>query len=83
MDIKSFLSLAGYYRRYVEVVLSISSPLTKITQKTIKFQWSKACEKSVQGLKKRLTTALILTLPECTQGFVVYCDASRFGLAIC
>ncbi|WMV38677.1 hypothetical protein MTR67_032062, partial [Solanum verrucosum] len=44
------------------------------------FQWSEACEKSFQELKKRLTTTPVLTLPEGTQGFVVYCDASRVGL---
>jgi len=79
-DIRSFLGLAGYYRRFVEGFSSISSPLTKLTQKTVKFQWSEACEKSFQELKKRLTTAPVLTLPEGTQGFVVYCDASRVGL---
>ncbi|KAH0728063.1 hypothetical protein KY284_003928 [Solanum tuberosum] len=76
-DIMSFLGLAGYYRRFVEGFSSISSPLTKLTQKTVKFQWSEACEKSFQILKKRLTTAPVLTLPEGTQGFVVYCDASK------
>ncbi|KAH0679995.1 hypothetical protein KY290_022105 [Solanum tuberosum] len=79
-DIRSFLGLAGYYRRFVEGFSSISSLLTKLTQKTVKFQWSEACEKSFQELKKRLTNALVLTLPEGTQGFVVYCDASRVGL---
>ncbi|KAH0748617.1 hypothetical protein KY290_027849 [Solanum tuberosum] len=63
-DIKSFLGLAGYYRRFVEGFSSIISPLTKLTQKIVKFQWSEACEKSFQELKKRLTIAPILTLPE-------------------
>ena len=72
--------MAGYYRRFVEGLSSISSPLTKLTQKTVKFQWFESCEKIFQELKRRLTTAPILTLPECTQGFVVYCDASRVGL---
>jgi len=79
-DIRSFLGLAGYYRRFVEGFSSIASPLTKLTQKAVKFQWSEACEKSFQELKKRLITAPVLTLPEGTQGFVVYCDASRVGL---
>nr|XP_009791861.1 PREDICTED: uncharacterized protein LOC104239024 [Nicotiana sylvestris] len=48
--------------------------------KAVKFQWSDACEKSFQELKSRLTTALVLTLPEGIEGFVVYCDASRIGL---
>ncbi|WMV37258.1 hypothetical protein MTR67_030643 [Solanum verrucosum] len=46
----------------------------------MKFQWSEACEKSFKESKKRLTTAPVLTLPEGTQGFVVYYDASRVGL---
>ncbi|KAH0738661.1 hypothetical protein KY290_037366 [Solanum tuberosum] len=79
-EIRSFLGLAGYYRRFVEGFSSIASPLTKLTQKAVKFQWSEACEKSFQELKKRLITAPVLTLPEGTQGFVVYCDASRVGL---
>ncbi|WMV40955.1 hypothetical protein MTR67_034340 [Solanum verrucosum] len=79
-EIRSFLGLAGYYRRFVEGFSTIASPLTKLTQKTLKFQWSEAGEKSFQELKKRLTTAPILTLPEGTQGFVVYCDAPRVGL---
>lgn len=79
-DIRSFLGLVVYYRRFVEGFSSILSPLTKLIQKTVKFQWFEACEKSFQELKKRLTTATILTLLEGTQGFVVYFDASRVGL---
>ncbi|KAH0637918.1 hypothetical protein KY289_037833 [Solanum tuberosum] len=63
-EIRSFLGLARYYRRFVEGFSSIASPLTKLTQKTVKFQWSEACEKSFQELKKRLITAPVLTLPE-------------------
>ena len=46
IEIRSFLGLASYYRRFVEGFSSILSPLTKLTQKTMKFQWSEACEKS-------------------------------------
>ena len=48
-----------------------------MTQKILRFQWSKAHEKSFQALKKRLTTTLVLTLTKGTQGFVAHCDASR------
>ena len=58
---------------------SISSPLTTWTQKNVKFEWSRACERIFQILKDRLTSALVLTLSEGTKGFVVYCDASRVG----
>ncbi|WMV19268.1 hypothetical protein MTR67_012653 [Solanum verrucosum] len=79
-DIRSFLGLAGYYRRLVEGFSSISIPLPKLTHKPVKFQWSEVCEKSFQELKKRLTTASVLTLLEGTQGIVVNCNASRVGL---
>ena len=59
----------------------ISSHLTKLTQKTVKYQWSKSVADNFHELKKRLTIAPVLTLPEGTQGFVVYCDASRVGLS--
>ncbi|KAH0639227.1 hypothetical protein KY285_035813 [Solanum tuberosum] len=78
--VSTFLGLAGYYRRFVDGFSSIASPLTALTQKKSKFEWSKSCEKSFQLLKDKLTSAPVLTLPEGTEGFVVYCDASRVGL---
>ncbi|KAH0661557.1 hypothetical protein KY284_026488 [Solanum tuberosum] len=79
-DIRSYLGLACYYWRFVEGFSSIASLLTALTQKKSKFEWSESCENSFQLLKDKLTSARILTLPEGTEGFVVYCDASRVGL---
>ena len=79
-EVRSFLGLAGYYRRFVEGFSSITAPLTKLTQKAAKFQWTDACERSFQELKNRLTSAPVLTLPEGSEGFVIYCDASGVGL---
>ncbi|KAH0725404.1 hypothetical protein KY284_001269 [Solanum tuberosum] len=79
-DIRSFLGLAGYYSRFVEGFSSIASPLTTLTQNKAKFLSSEACEKSIQELKDRLTSALVLTLSEGRNCFVVYCDASKVGL---
>ena len=79
-DIKSFLGLAGYYRRFVEGFSSIASPFTRLTQKMVKFQWSDDYEKSFTELKTRLTTAPVLTLPEGLDSYVIYCDASRVSL---
>ncbi|WMV41746.1 hypothetical protein MTR67_035131 [Solanum verrucosum] len=56
-----------------------SAPLTKLTHKTAKFQWTGACEQSFKELKKRFTTTLILTLPDGNEGYVVYCDPSRIA----
>ncbi|WMV37421.1 hypothetical protein MTR67_030806, partial [Solanum verrucosum] len=80
LDIQSFLGLAGYHKRFVEGFALIASPLTTLTQKKVNFLWFEACEKSFEVLKDRHTSAPVLTLPEGTNGFVVYCDASRIGL---
>ncbi|XP_070037776.1 uncharacterized protein [Nicotiana tomentosiformis] len=69
-----------YYRRFVEGFSSLSAPLTKLTQKGAKFQWTDACKRSFQALKDRLTSTLILTLPEGTDGYTIYCDALGIGL---
>ena len=79
-EIRSFLGLAGYYRRFIEGFSKIALPLTWLTQKGVKFEWSDDCECSFQELKERLVTAPILTIPSSSGGFVVYSDASRQGL---
>ncbi|XP_070055953.1 uncharacterized protein [Nicotiana tomentosiformis] len=77
-EIHSFLSLVGYYRRFVEGFSSLSAPLTKLTQKETKFQWMEACERSFQELKNRLTSAPVLALPEGPDGKAnVVADALR------
>ena len=78
--IQSFLGLAGYYRRFIEEFSKIALPLTSLTQKGVKFEWSDDCERSFQELKNRLVTTPILTIPSGSGGFVVYSDASHQGL---
>ncbi|XP_075096118.1 uncharacterized protein LOC142174223 [Nicotiana tabacum] len=79
-EIRSFLGLAGYYRRFVQDLSRIAAPLTKLTQKNAKFQWTEECELSFQKRKTCLTTAPILALPSGSGGFTVFCDALRVGL---
>lgn len=79
-EVRSFLGLAGYYRRFFKGFSTISMPLTRLTRKNNRFVWTDECEKSFQYLKKRLTTALVLTLPSGSEGFVIYSHASRKGL---
>ena len=79
-EIRSFLGLAGYYRRFIEGFSTIASPLTKLTRKEVRFNWSKECDESFQELKRRLTSAPVLALPSGTEGFIVYSDASSRGL---
>ncbi|XP_070046048.1 uncharacterized protein [Nicotiana tomentosiformis] len=79
-EIRSFLGLAGYYRRFVEGFSSFAAPLTKLTQKAVKFQWSYACEQSFQELKKRLTTTPVLTLPTAKQDEDLYLVKLKEGV---
>ncbi|KAD6119124.1 hypothetical protein E3N88_10395 [Mikania micrantha] len=79
-EIRQFLGLAGYYRRFIRNFSKIALPLTMLTQKDRKFDWDDPQEEAFQLLKQRLCKAPILSLPEGTEDFVVYCDASRQGL---
>jgi hypothetical protein len=79
-DIRSFLGLAGYYRRFIENFSKIAKPMTELLKNNVPFVWSPKCEASFQELKSQLTTTPILTLPDIWEDFVVYCDASRQGL---
>ena len=58
----------------------LAKPMTELLKKDNKFIWTEDCEASFQELKKRLTTAPVLMLPDIHKEFQVYCDASRFGL---
>ncbi|GKA56489.1 putative reverse transcriptase domain-containing protein [Tanacetum coccineum] len=78
--IRQFLGLAGYYRRFIEGFSKIAKPMTKLTQKTVKFDWAEKEEAAFQLLKQKLCSAPILALPEGSKDFVVYCDASHKGL---
>ena len=75
-EIRSFLGLAGYYRRFVEGFSKIAVPLTRLTQKEVRFEWSDVCEKSFQLLKEKLISAPVLALLVSDQEFTVYSDAS-------
>ncbi|KAJ9545164.1 hypothetical protein OSB04_024871 [Centaurea solstitialis] len=79
-EIRQFLGLAGYYRRFIANFSKIAQPLTTLTQKDKKFIWGEKQEEEFQLLKHKLCNAPILALPEGTDNFVVYCDASHQGL---
>ncbi|XP_026459422.1 uncharacterized protein LOC113360090 [Papaver somniferum] len=79
-EIRSFLGLAGYYRRFVESFSNIASPLTQLKQKWVKFEWTDTCESAFQELKTRLTTSSVLTVRTPGETYVMYTDASSVGL---
>ncbi|GJW82186.1 reverse transcriptase domain-containing protein [Tanacetum coccineum] len=79
-QIRQFLGLAGYYRRFIEGFSKIAKSLTELTQKNKKYIWGEDQESAFQLLKQKLCEAPILALPEGNDDFVVYCDASHQGL---
>ncbi|KEH41545.1 DNA/RNA polymerase superfamily protein, putative [Medicago truncatula] len=79
-EIRSFLGLAGYYRRFIEGFSKLALPLTQLTCKGKAFVWDVQCENNFSELKKQLTTAPVLILPKSDEPFVVHCDASKLGL---
>jgi len=74
---RSFLGIAGYYRRFVEDFSKIALPLTQLLRKDHKFEWTDNCETSFQELKHRLVIAPVLIIPKDNEVYVVYSDASR------
>jgi hypothetical protein len=72
--------LAGYYQRFIEGFLKISKPMTELFEKDKQFEWTPTCEASFQELKKRLTTAPVLVMPDMEKPFFIYYDASGQGL---
>ncbi|NBJ65466.1 hypothetical protein D5266_09835, partial [bacterium c-19] len=79
-EVRSFLGLAGYYRKFIKGFSILAKPLTSLTKKDLKYSWTETCEESFQTLKQKLTTAPLLVLPIEGGKFSVYCDASKIGL---
>ena len=78
--IRSFLGLAGYYRRFVLDFSKIARLMTELLKKGVRFNWDDKCEQSFQTLRRLLTSAPVLAQPDITRPFDVYCDASGTGL---
>jgi hypothetical protein len=79
-EIRSFLGLARYYRRIIEGFSKLAKPMTALLEKDAKFIWSEKCQANFEELKKILTIAPVLILPDLSKDFSIYCDASRQGL---
>ncbi|GJW30529.1 putative reverse transcriptase domain-containing protein [Tanacetum coccineum] len=81
-EIRQFLGLTGYYRIFIKGFSKIAKSLTELTQRNKKFDWEEEQEAAFQLLKQKLCDAPILALPEGSNDFVVYCDASHYGLGV-
>ncbi|GKE54232.1 putative reverse transcriptase domain-containing protein [Tanacetum coccineum] len=76
-EIRQFLGLAGYYQIFIKGFSKIAKSMTKLTQKGVKFNWGDKEEASFQLINQKLYSAPILALPEGSEDFMVYCDASH------
>jgi hypothetical protein len=79
-EIRSFLGLAGYYRRFIEEFSKIAKPMASLLEKGREFKWDEKCQDSFDQLKKRLMSPLVLVMPDLQKGFDIYCDACGQGL---
>ena len=75
-EVRSFLGLAGYYRRFVDEFVKLAMPMTLLTKKGEKFLWTPECELVFHTLKEKLTAALVLFIPNSGEEYEVYTDAS-------
>ena len=78
-QVRSFHGLAGFYRRFVKHFSTIAAPLNELTKKGVEFVWGKSQETAFQELKKCLTSAPLLGLPDFHKSFEIECDASGIG----
>ena len=80
IEVRSFLGLAGYYRRFILDFSKIAKPMTRLLQKDEKFVWTPKCEEAFHTLRTLLTSAPVLAQPDIKKPFDVYCDACGTGL---
>jgi hypothetical protein len=80
MEIRSFLGLAGYYRRFIEGFSKIAKSITSLLKKERKFKWDEKCQDSFDQLKEGLMSPPVLIMPDLQKGFDIYCDACGQGL---
>ena len=75
-EVRSFLGLAGYYKRFVKGFSMTAAPMTRFLQKNVKYEWSEKCQRSFDMLKSFLTEAPILIQPTYCKEYVIFSDAS-------
>ena len=80
-QVRSFHGLAGFYRHFVKDFSTIACPLNELTKKNVPFVWGKAQQNPFDELKRRLTQAPLLVLPDFTQTFEIECDANGLGIS--
>ena len=80
-EVRSYLGLCNYYRKFVKGYAELARPLNRLLCKDVKFEWSNECEQAFNQLKKLLTEAPILVFPDFSQRFYLYVDASNQAIS--
>jgi hypothetical protein len=79
-DVRRFLGLANYFRKFIQGYSNLAAPLTALTSSSALWTWGDKEQQSFEGIKHALTRAPVLALPDPTKHFTVTCDASDFGV---
>ena len=79
-DVKRFLGLASYYRKFIPKFADIATPLNYLTQKNVRFKWTETCEASFREFLRLLATPPVLAYPDFDKPFILTTDASGYGL---
>jgi hypothetical protein len=82
-EVRSFMGLVGYYRRFLERFSKIAKPITTFQQKGVRYEWTEECDSAFINLKRLLTSAPILRVLDMEKEFIDYTDASKKGLGSC
>ena len=80
-EVKQFLGLIGYYRKFVPRFSDLARPLNALTRKGVKFEWTQVCQESFDLLKASLMIEPILTYPDPNHPYVLFTDASKYAWA--
>ena len=75
-DVRSFLGMCNYYRKFVKDYANLASPLNNLLRKETKFSWTDECQQAFDALKQSLLTSPILAYPDLSKKFILTCDAS-------
>ena len=78
-EVKQFLGLIGYYRKFVPKFADIARPLNALTRKDVEFEWTYICQQSFELLKNKLLEAQILWYPDPNKPYVLFTDASKYA----
>ena len=80
-EVRQFLGLVGYYRKFVPKFADIARPLTNLTKQDVKFEWSEKCQKTFQLLKDMLLKEPVLKYPDPSKPYTLFTDASKYAWA--